>query len=137
MIKYLLDTNICIYINKRRPPQVLERLASIHLDEIGISSITRYEMMFGVLKSQQQERALHELERLCSTFPPITFDTNAADHASHIRFLLQKQGTPIGPNDVLLAGQALSLNAILVTNNTREFSRIKDLKLENWVEDSF
>ncbi len=136
MIRYLLDTNICIYINKRRPPQVLERLENINLNEIGISSITRYEMMFGALKSQQQERALQELERLCSTFPPITFDSKAAGHASQIRFLLQKQGTPIGPNDVLIAGQALSLNAILVTNNTREFSRIKGLKLENWVEGS-
>lgn len=134
MIKYLLDTNICIYVNKYRPPQVLKRLESINLDEIGISSITRYEMMFGVLKSQQQERALQELERLCKIFPPIVFDTKAADHASQIRFLLQKQGTPIGPNDVLLAGQALSLNAILVTNNTREFSRISGLKLENWVD---
>jgi tRNA(fMet)-specific endonuclease VapC len=136
VIKYLLDTSICIYINKRRPAQVLERLESINLDEIGISSITRYEMMFGAFKSQQQKRALQELERLCSTFPPIAFDMNAADHAGHIRFLLQKQRTPIGPNDVLLAGQALSLNAILVTNNTREFSRVNGLKLENWAEDS-
>ena len=92
-------------------------------------------MMFGVLKSQQQGLALQELERLCSVFPPIALDTKAADHASTIRFMLQKQGTPIGPNDVLIAGQALSLDAILVTNNAREFSRIQNLKLENWVEE--
>ncbi len=135
MIRYLLDTNICIYINKRKSPQVYKRLENINLNEIGISSITHYEMMFGVLKSQQQTLALQELERLCSVFPPIAFDTKAANHASTIRFMLQKQSTPIRPNDVLIAGQALSLDAVLVTNNIREFSRIQNLKLENWVEE--
>lgn len=134
MIRYLLDTDICIYLTNNRPENVIKRMQQIQMVEIGISSITVFELVHGALKSQKVEHNLNQINQLRQMISILDLDTDAAEHAAQIRRELESQGRPIGPFDVLIAGQALSINAILVTNNTREFSRIKDLKLENWVE---
>jgi tRNA(fMet)-specific endonuclease VapC len=135
MIRYLLDTDICIYFNNNRPENVVKRMRQIQLDEIGISSITVFELIHGALKSQKVKHNLNQINQLRQIISVLDLDEDAAEHAAKIRRELEVQGKPIGPFDVLIAGQALSINAIVVTNNTREFSRIKGLKLENWVED--
>ena len=136
MIRYVLDTDICIYINNNHPENVVKRMRQIQMFEIGISSVTVFELIHGALKSQKVEHNLNQINQMREMISVLEFDPNAAEHAAKIRRELEIQGTPIGPFDILIAGQALSLNAILVTNNTREFSRITNLKLENWVEDS-
>jgi tRNA(fMet)-specific endonuclease VapC len=136
MICYILDTDICIYLNNNHPENVVKRMQQIQMDEIGISSVTVFELIHGALKSQKVSHNLNQINQLRQMISVLDLDTNAAEHAAKIRRELETLGTPIGPFDILIAGQALSLNAILVTNNTREFSRVKGLKLENWAEDS-
>jgi tRNA(fMet)-specific endonuclease VapC len=136
MIGYLLDTDICIYLLNNNPEQVVRRMQQIQMDEIAISSITVFELVHGALKSQKVTQNLNQIKQLNQMITVLNLDPKAAEHAAKIRRELEVQGTPIGPFDILIAGQALSLDAILVTNNTREFSRIGGLKLENWVEDS-
>jgi tRNA(fMet)-specific endonuclease VapC len=136
MIRYLLDTDICIYLNNNHPENVVKRMQQIQMAEIGISSITVFELTHGALKSQKVSHNLNQINQLRQIISVLDLDTDAAEHAAKIRRKLEALGTPIGPFDILIAGQAISLNAILVTNNTREFSRIKGLKLENWSEGS-
>jgi tRNA(fMet)-specific endonuclease VapC len=136
MIRYLLDTDICIYINNNHPESVVKRMRQIQMFEIGISSITVFELVHGALKSQKVTRNLNQINQMRQMISVLDLDTDVAEHAAKIRRELEAQGTSIGPFDILIAGQALSLNAILVTNNTREFSRVNGLKLENWAEDS-
>jgi tRNA(fMet)-specific endonuclease VapC len=136
MIFYLLDTDICIYLLNNNPQQVVRRMQQIQMDEIAISSITVFELVHGALKSQKVTQNLNQIKQLSQMITVLNLDPNAAENAAKIRRELEVQGTPIGPFDILIAGQALSLNAILVTNNIREFSRVNGLKLENWAEDS-
>lgn len=130
---YLLDTNICIYIIKQSPPSVLERFATFTPNQIGISMVTVAELQYGAQKSKYPARNLAALEQFFSPFSLFPFDSSAAVEYGLIRAALEKQGTPIGALDMLIAAQAKSLSAILVTNNIKEFSRVAELTVENWV----
>lgn len=132
-MKYMLDTNICIYIIKKHPDTVLKKLVSLELGDICISSITLAELQYGVQNSHHQQKNKIALNEFISPFVIMPFEENAASHYGYIRTYLEKKGTPIGPLDQMIAGHAQSLNSILVTNNTKEFSRVPKLKIEDWV----
>lgn len=132
-MKYLLDTDICIYLIKKQPPSIIERFCKIDNKDIALSTVSLYELKFGVENSQYFEQSNNALNQFCSSFPNILpFDLQAAEQAAKIRFNLKKQGTPIGPYDVQIAAIALSNKLTLVSNNTREFERVAGLKLDNW-----
>lgn len=130
--RYLLDTNTCIYIINRRPPLVFERFAGLHVGQVAISSITGAELSFGVAKSGSL-RNQHALDKFLAPLDVLPFDEAAMRRYGPLRSHLERQGTPIGALDLLIAAQALSLSTILVTNNLREFERVPGLVLENWV----
>jgi tRNA(fMet)-specific endonuclease VapC len=131
-MNYLLDTNICIYTIRQSPPQTLKRFREHSVGEIGISSITAAELWFGVEKSKQKKRNSKALDQFLFPLEIVPFDVPAAITYGVIRTRLESQGTPIGPLDTLIAAHALSLGAILVTNNEKEFKRIARLQIENW-----
>lgn len=131
-MKYMLDTNICIYIIKRKPPQILEKFTAINQEDICISSITLAELEFGVCKSNNPIRNKLALMIFLAGIKILPFDSVAATDYGDIRATLEKRGTPIGANDLLIAAHARSLKLTLVTNNTKEFERVDDLKFENW-----
>jgi len=133
MIRYLLDTNICIYLIKKHPPEVLARFQQIQLKQLHIPTITLFELYYGIEKNNSQQRNLAALENFIAPLTVVDFTLDAAKKAAKVRSNLQKLGTPIGAYDVQIAAVALSLNMTLLTNNTREFERVKGLKLENWV----
>lgn len=133
MTSYLLDTNICIYIIKKKPPEVFDRFRSIKLKQLYIPTITLFELYYGIEKNNSRRRNLSALENFIRPLTVVDFSFDAAKKAAYIRSQLQKQGTPIGVYDVQIAAVALSLNMTLLTNNTREFERVEGLKLENWV----
>ncbi len=133
MIRYLLDTNICIYLIKKHPPEVLARFQQIQLRQLHIPTITVFELYYGIEKNNSQQRNLAALENFIAPLTIVDFTLDAAKKAAKIRNSLQKQGTPIGACDIQIAACALSHNMTLLTNNTREFERVKGLKLENWV----
>lgn len=132
-VRFLLDTNICIYIAKKRPLEVYQRLSELSIGDVGMSLITFGELRFGAKKSQHQEIALEKLEQLMRYIPVIMPTQEAAEKYAIIRSFLEKTGQPIGNNDLWIAAHALSLNTILVTNNTKEFIKVPDLLIENWV----
>lgn len=132
-MKYLLDTNICIYLIKQKPVEVIKRFESEAMGEIGISSITVSELYYGVEKSRQKERNSRALEQFLLPLMIKEYDFKASAAYGKVRAKLESQGKPIGPLDTLIASHALSLNAILVTNNEREFGRVEGLRVENWV----
>ncbi len=129
---YLLDTNICIYIINERPAQVLQRLIGVGHDALVISAVTVAELAFGVAKSTRPD-ARAKLENFLSKFLILDWNQDAAWVYGDVRKALEAKGQRIGERDLLLACQALALGATMVTHNTREFARIKGLKLENWV----
>ena len=129
----LLDTNTCIYLIKKHPPEVLRRFNEYTVGDIGISSITAAELHFGVQKSQRPEENRRALEQFLLPLTIADFDENAAAAYGHVRAHLEKQGTPIGSLDTLIAAHALSLGLSLVTNNIREFERVPGLEVKNWV----
>lgn len=131
---YLLDTNTCIYIIKKKPPGVLEKLKSKRLSDIFISSITVAELEYGVAKSNSPENNKIALIEFLSIFTILPFNDKDAVEFGNIKSLLSSKGKIIGPMDLLIASQAKSRNLIVVTNNVREFKRVPDLKIENWVE---
>ncbi len=131
-MEYLLDTNICIYIIKKKPVNVFEKFKTLEIGSIGISSITLAELRYGIMKSSDIEKNSVALERFITPLDIIDFDTNAAIEYGKIRADLEKKGTPIGPLDMLIASHAKSLDLTLITNNEREFNRISELKIENW-----
>lgn len=133
-MKFLLDTNICIYIIKKKPPEVLEEFNEYTFTDIAISSITVAELEFGVQKSQYPGKNKEALEQFLLPLVIVDFDYNAAIVYGKIRSDLEAQGKPMGPLDNLIAAHALSMGLTLVTNNTREFSRVPNLKVVNWVE---
>ncbi len=132
-MRYLLDTNTCIYIINKKENAVLNKLSEIEISEMSISSITAGELFFGVEKSGKKEENLASLNSFLLPFEILNFDSNDAFIYGKIRNELQRAGTPIGPMDLLIASQAISKDLILVSNNTKEFQRINNLKLENWV----
>jgi tRNA(fMet)-specific endonuclease VapC len=130
---YLLDTNICIYIIKRKPESILAKLGSILPGEIGISMITVAELKYGASKSENPEKNFSALEKFLIPINLFDFGYSASKEYGIIRSELEKVGLPIGPLDTLIAAHAISLNHILVTNNEREFRRVARLKVENWI----
>lgn len=132
-IKYLLDTNICIYIFKKHPSEVFERFKQLNFGEVGISAITYAELYFGALKHPKRLKYQEILALNLEPFEILYPSKQAYEHYADIRFNLMKAGTPIGVNDLWIAGHARSLDITLVTNNLHEFNRVPDLKLENWV----
>ena len=132
-MKYMLDTNICIYAIKHKPPEVIKNFLKHNLEDICVSSITYGELMHGVEKSQAVERNRAAITLFLSSISILPFDNYAAEEYGKVRAELERKGTPIGPMDMLIAGHARSERLILVTNNTREFFRVEDLDLE--VED--
>ena len=131
-MKYMLDTNICIYSIKNKPQQVIEQVRRHIQDGICISTITLAELKHGVEKSLYPERNNTALLQFISILDILDFDGNAAVEYGKICAELQKKGTPIGTMDTLIAGHARAEGLILVTNNVREFERVPDLKIENW-----
>jgi tRNA(fMet)-specific endonuclease VapC len=136
-MKYLLDTNICIYLIKQKPAEVIDKFKRFALGQVGISSITLLELAYGIEKSQYKEKNEAALTKFISSLVIPTFDEAAAFCYGRIRATLEKSRTPINLMDLLIAAHAKSRNLTLVTNNTKEFSRIKELRLENWVDDNF
>ena len=132
-MKYLLDTNTCIYIIKKIPPSVVNRVRSKHLDEVAISTITIAELEYGVHRSTYTDQNRIALLEFLVPFTIIDFDQSVAAVYGSVRASLERKGSPIGPMDLLLAAQALSQQLILVTNNEREFRRVSGLQIENWI----
>lgn len=132
--RYLLDTNICIYIAKGHPLAVRHHFEKHTLQELAMSTITVGELRFGAEKSQARARALATIDQLVQMIQPCALPMAAAEHYGHVRATLQQQGQPIGNNDLWLAAHALAEGWTLVTNNTREFTRVPGLRIENWVE---
>jgi len=130
----MLDTNICIYIIKKKPLKVLEILKRLDIGNVCISAITLAELEYGVEKSQQKERNKIALTTFLSPLEILTFSDNAAVTFGEIRAALEKKGQIIGAYNLLIAAHALSENLILVTNNTSEFSRIPGLSVQNWAD---
>jgi len=133
-MKYLIDTNICIYIMNKRPVEVIKKFKQFELGEIGISTITVSELQYGVAKSTYREKNQQRLEEFIAPLEILTYDEMAARAYGDIRFQLEKYGQPIGPLDLLIAAHALSQDLVLITNNDMEFKRIKNLKVENWTK---
>jgi tRNA(fMet)-specific endonuclease VapC len=131
-VKYLLDTNICIYIIKNKPPLVLKKLQKCRPEDVALSSVTLAELYYGVEKSQSQEKNRTALALFTSSFDVLSFEEKAAHCFGKIRATLESQGKVIGPFDMMIGAHALSLELILVTNNTKEFSRIENLKIQDW-----
>lgn len=129
---YLLDTNICIYVINHKPQHVFERFKQYQLGQLAISSITASELAFGVEKSGS-ERNKQALSKFLAPLDILPYDEKAVQYYAKLRHQLQSKGQLIGSLDMLIAAHALSLDVILVTNNTKEFERIDGLKLENWV----
>jgi len=131
-LHYLLDTNICIYIAKQKPTSVFDRFAQLSVGEVGMSTISYGELLYGAEKSHHPKKTLRLLEELTSLIPPIPLSTDVGKYYGEIRSKLEKQGRIIGNNDLWIAAHALAAGFILVTNNVKEFSRVPDLKIENW-----
>lgn len=131
-MKLLLDTNICIYIIKRKPVTVLEHFRAYQVGDIGISSITLSELRFGVAKSEYRAKNAKALEEFITPLEIVPFGEEAAFAYGEIRASLEKAGTVIGPMDMLIAAHAMALNVPLATNNTREFERVSGLDVLDW-----
>jgi tRNA(fMet)-specific endonuclease VapC len=132
-MEYLLDTNTCIYIIKRKPQKVFDKFKQLAPGSVSISSITLAELQYGVMKSMHPAKNSEALQKFLVPLQIVNFDSLATISYGHIRASLEQKGVPIGPLDFLIAAHALSLNLILVTNNEREFRRIDGLNIENWV----
>ena len=132
-MRFMLDTDMCIYLIKKKPPKAIAKLRSLTVSEAGISSITLSELEFGVAKSTQQEKNKMALLEFVAPLEIAAFDDLAAAEYGLVRAFLESKGTPIGPLDTLIAAHARALRCVLVTNNQREFSRVPDLLLENWI----
>jgi tRNA(fMet)-specific endonuclease VapC len=132
-MKYLLDTNICIYIIKRKPPKIFKKFESLKINDVAISSITLAELEYGVYKSTQPEKNMIALVKFLVPISILPYEDNAAKAFGIIRANLEPKGQSIGPYDLLIAAHAYSLGLILITNNIKEFKKIKELKLGNWV----
>ena len=132
-MRYMLDTNICIYVIKHKPVTVFQKLQNINPEDVCISSVTYAELVHGVEKSAAVEKNRLALSMLLSNMEILDFDVDAADCYGKIRAALEKKGTPIGPFDMMIAAHAQSLGYTVVTNNVKEFSRVSALQIENWV----
>ena len=132
-MRYMPDTNICIYLIKKKPPQVIHRLQSLRISDVCLSSITLAELEYGVEKSERPEQNRWALTEFLAPMDILPFDDAAARKYGTLRRYLEKTGKLIGAMDMLIGAHALSLGAVLVTNNADEFCRIENLSIENWV----
>ena len=132
-MRYLLDTNICIYLIKKKPLKVLEKLRTLAIADVGISAITLAELEFGVAKSSKPQQNNEALQSFVAPLEILPFDDRAACRYGEIRAHLEKKGQPIGSLDMLIAAHASSLALTLVTNNLREFKKVPGLTAESWV----
>ena len=133
-MEFMLDTNTCIYIIKRKPPDVIERFCQTEISQIGISSITLSELLYGVSKSSKPEQNQMALTQFVAPLEILPYDDEAAQYYGDLRAHLEKKGTPIGSLDMLIAAHALSIDCTLVTNNEKEFIRTPNLKIDNWAK---
>ncbi len=134
MARYLLDTNICIYIKNHRPAEVLARFSKLPPGKVAMSAITYGELCFGAEKSSKSKESRNILEHLVALIPVLPLDETVSIHYGKIRQHLQASGKPIGNNDLWIAAHALAGKLILVTNNEAEFKRVPGLRVENWVQ---
>jgi tRNA(fMet)-specific endonuclease VapC len=131
-MNYLLDTNLCIHIIRKRPSIVLQRISAAPIGSIGVSVLTVAELEYGVQKNQYVEQNQQALEQFLLPLLIIDFDLEAAQTYGIVRAELERNGTPIGAIDTIIGAHALRLGVTLVTNNTKEFQRIPQLLLEDW-----
>ena len=134
MTGWLLDTNICIYVIRQKPLNMILRFQSLDVSEVGISSITLSELECGIAKSAKPAQNRVALTLFLAPLRIFPYDHRAAQQYGRIREELERSGTPIGPLDMLIAAHALALGSTLVTNNIREFERVPGLSLENWID---
>jgi tRNA(fMet)-specific endonuclease VapC len=132
--RYLLDTNICIYIRRHRPPEVLERFGKLRDGEAVLSVITFGELLYGARKSARSAEALARLEELRQLLPVAALPEGASETYGSTRADLEAKGEQIGNNDLWIAAHAQAANLTLVTNNEKEFRRVRGLKIENWTK---
>lgn len=133
MMKYMLDTNICIYVMNERPA-AMKDIFNAKMGQMCISSITLAELHYGAERSHQKAHNHRQIEGFCKHLQVVFFDDASAEYYGPVRAELLKAGQPIGANDMLIAAHAKSLGLTLVTNNESEFKRVKGLKVENWVK---
>lgn len=133
-MKYMLDTKICIYVIKHKPENVFQKLQEINPEDVCISSVTYTELVHGVEKSAFVEKNRLALSLLLANIEILSFNVTAANYYGKIRAYLEKKGIPIDPLDMMIAAHAMSIEYTIVTNNVKEFTRIPDLKIENWAE---
>jgi len=133
-VKYLLDTNICIFLIRHKSSAVLARLKRHAITDVAIAAVTAAELQYGVHKSARPQQNQQALDQFLVPLTILPFDESAAAAYGLIRAYLEKQGTPIGALDTLIAAQAVSQNLIMVTNNVREFVRVPDLIVEDWTQ---
>ena len=130
--RYLLDTNLCIHIRQKRPEEVLRRFRKLRPGEAGLSVITYGELLYGAAKSEQRVAALERLRELVLLLPALALPESAAETYGTIRAELESKGEMIGNNDLWIAAHAVAAGLTLVTNNEREFRRVRGLKIQNW-----
>jgi|SRR5690606_28704074 len=133
-MKFILDTNICIYLIKKKPIQVFNKFKEFPLGSIGISSISLAELQYGIQKSNQPDKNQKALIEFLLPLEIVEFEVSAAIEYGNIRAKLERKGTPIGPLDTLIAAHVKAMGLTLVTNNEKEFLRIEGLKVENWTK---
>lgn len=133
-MKYMLDTNICIYISKEKPKKVLDKFQSLEIGDICISMITFAELEYGVEKSEYTEKNRTALTSFLAPIEILPFNQRAAIKYAEIRAKLEKQGKIIGAYDLMISAHAIAENLTLVTNNEKEFNRIFELSIENWAK---
>lgn len=132
-MRYMLDTDICIYVINERPPTVLQAFRQHEAEGLGLSSVTAAELFYGVARTGSQ-RNMQALRRFLAPLEVVAFDAAAAEVCGSIRAWLASQGTPIGPYDAQIAAHAHALGVTLVSNNTREFCRVPGLQVRNWAD---
>ena len=133
MIKYMLDTDTCIFTIKRKPAH-LKRLFNAHIGQLSISAVTWGELIYGAEKSSNIENNIDQIEGFAARLEILPFDNDEAKQFGQVKAELEHKGKPIGPYDMMIAGHARSQGLILITNNVREFKRVDGLRVENWVK---
>jgi tRNA(fMet)-specific endonuclease VapC len=133
-MKYYLDTNICIYFLKGMYPILLKKLMSKNPEDIKIAAMVKAELIYGAEKSKKCEENIEKIKCFLLPFEVISFDENAAVYYAKIRSVLEKTGGIIGPNDLIIAATVMSNKGTLITNNEKEFNRIDELEIENWIK---
>lgn len=132
-MRYMLDTNICSYVLRDRPPSVRKRFEKAGAGNLAISTVVLAELYFGAARHPKGDAIRREIDDFASRITILPWDENAADHYGDIRAMLEKKGTPIGAMDMMIAAHARSLEATLVSNNARHFRQVPDLRWVDWV----